>query len=173
MTTIRPCEIPKTALLLNYQSEETFSDCYVTEIECTVSQPAFIEAFYTTPLFKIERTLIGWLLGRPSSDLDAKQLAEGKTDTFAAWRVENRHPDQLLLADVTGRTKSWLMIEAIGSTNKETRLYFGSAVLPQRNAQTGKQKMGFAFHALQGFHRLYSKLLLSAARARILDRHTS
>jgi hypothetical protein len=46
-----------------------------------------------------------------------------------------------------------------------TRLYFGSGVAPRGGA--GK-RMGFAFHALLGFHKLYSRLLLTAARSRIL-----
>ena len=48
-----------------------------------------------------------------------------------------------------------------------TRLYFGSAVVPIRDHATGESKMGFAFEALIGFHTLYSRVLLNAARARL------
>jgi hypothetical protein len=47
-----------------------------------------------------------------------------------------------------------------------TRLYFGSAVVP-RKGQTG---LGGRYRALLGFHKRYSKILLRAARARLLSR---
>ena len=48
-----------------------------------------------------------------------------------------------------------------------TRLYFGSAVVPTRDRATGEARMGTVFRALLGFHKLYSVILLSAARSRI------
>jgi len=134
-----------------------------------ITHAAFIEAFYTTRLFKLERLVLALLAGRPSSDQDARQLAEGSASTFAAWRVEDRTSDQLLLGDFTGRTKSWLMAVP-GSTTasaQTTHLYFGSAVVPKADKLTGTGKMGFAFTALLGFHKLYSRLLLRAAAARL------
>ena len=56
---------------------------------------------------------------------------------------------------------------AHGAETKGTRLYFGSAVVPVMNAATGKSEMGFVFKALLGFHKLYSRALLSAAAARL------
>ena len=110
------------------------------------------------------------VVARPSTDIEAKQLADGEIGAFAAWRVEGRTAGQLLMGDFTGRTKSWLMTAAVDGTaeNPRTRLYFGSAVVPRANAKTGERRMGFAFHALLGFHRLYSRLLLKAARSRLL-----
>ncbi len=90
----------------------------------------------------------------------------GKRDTFAAWTVEARAPDQLLLCDFMGRTRSWLMVapaEAPGGT----RLYFGSVVVPERNATTGETAMPATHSRLLGFHRLYSRMLLSAAARRL------
>lgn len=172
MTSVRPCELPDSALLRKYQEGKTYADCYVTEVAGAVSQPAFVEAFYTTALFKVERIILSWLVARPSTDAEAKQLAEGDIGTFAAWRVEGRNADQLLLGDFTGRTKSWLMVVPVNgtATDTRTRLYFGSAVVPQVDARSGERKMGFGFHALLGFHSLYSRLLLKAARSRVLAR---
>jgi hypothetical protein len=48
-----------------------------------------------------------------------------------------------------------------------TRLYFGSAVVPAVDKATGRLRMGFAFRALLGFHRIYSRVLLRAARSRL------
>jgi len=48
-----------------------------------------------------------------------------------------------------------------------SRLYFGSASFPRPPGST-EPTMGFAFHALLDFNRLYSRLLLQAARSRVL-----
>ena len=48
-----------------------------------------------------------------------------------------------------------------------TRLYFGSAVVPVRDRVSGQPRMGFVFQALLGFHKLYSRVLLGAARSRL------
>lgn len=170
MPVVLPCELPQTSLLRRYEQGLGYTDCYVTELAGPVSQVAFVEAFYTTPLFRIERAVLKWLARRPSTDHEARQLAVGTIPTFAAWRVEAQTAEQLLLADFTGRTRSWLM--AVASNGAElgssSRLYFGSAVVPRRSRPSAAPEMGFAFHALLGFHRLYSKLLLGAARSRLL-----
>lgn len=162
---VEPCELPETASLRRYRDPGAYVDCYVVEVAGSVSHAAFVEAFYTTPLFKVERLILAAFVSRPSTDLDAKQLAEGRADSFAAWRVEDRKTDQLLLGDYTGRTKSWLMVAPSGDG---TSLYFGSAVVPKVDSTTGERKLGFVFGALLGFHKLYSRLLLGSARSRIL-----
>src|SRR4030095_15593720 len=133
MSSVRPSQLPATALLRDYQSAGAYADCYVTDVQGTVSQRQFVEAFYTTPLFKLERALLAWLAAKPSTDTDARALAAGTLDAFAAWRVERRDTNQLLLSDFTGRTKSWLMagaVEPTGTTEK-TRLDFGSGMCPE------------------------------------------
>ena len=162
---IRPAELPATALLARYRRADSYVDCFQCEFPAPVTQAKFIEAFYTTWLFGIERQLLG-LIKRPSSDLQAQQLASGQIDTFAAWRVEARTDTQLLLADFSGQTRSWLMVEPIANSGAQTRLYFGSAVVP-RAAPDGQAQLGFAFKALLGFHKLYSRALLAAARRRL------
>lgn len=171
MPSVQPTTLPASALLHSYLNAGAYTDCYTVDMGGTVTLPEFIVAFYTTPLFKLERTLLGWFAARPSTDMGAKQLAEGLVDSFAVWHVEARESDQLLLADFSGRTKSWLMIETVqdAGTGMRTRLYFGSAVVPQGH----KQSMNLAFHVLSGLHKLYSKLLLAAARSRIVQVHRS
>jgi hypothetical protein len=169
MTTVHPCEIPLNALLRKYQDGIGYADCYVIEVPDVVSQAAFIEAFYTSPLFKIERTLLRYFASRSATDADARQLAAGMVDRFSAWRVEEQSSAEVLLADFTGRTRSWLMASPSGvpTVAASTRLYFGSAVLPESRAGTPKPGMGWLFHTLLGFHRLYSRLLLRAASRRV------
>ncbi|HEX7718658.1 MAG TPA: hypothetical protein VF389_02530, partial [Woeseiaceae bacterium] len=89
-------------------------------------------------------------------------------DSFAAWQVEKRVENQLLLTDYMGNTRSWLMVAPVSSDGAGgTRLYFGSAVVPEVNAKTGERSLGFLFRALLGFHRIYSVVLLYSARARL------
>ncbi len=168
MPAIRPCELPAGALLRRYSDSGAYADCYVVEIARAVSHAEFVEAFYTTAVFKLERLILRLLVSRPSTDAQARQLAQGTISSFAAWSVEGRAPGQLLLSDYTGRTKSWLMIAATeDSASPNTRLFFGSAVLPERKVTTGRTRLGFVFTALLGFHKLYSRILLAAARSRI------
>ena len=166
---IQPCELPASSFLLNAHERGGFTDCYVTEMDGSISQSAFIEAFYTTPLFKVERAILKWIAAKPSTDSEAKQLAMGATETFAAWQVERRSADQLLLADFTGRTRSWLMVSPADSPGgaSRTQLYFGSGVGSRSENRGSKDSMGVVFRALLGFHKLYSRLLLGAARSRL------
>jgi hypothetical protein len=169
MPTVHPCEVSLNSLLRQYKDYPGYADCFVTEIPGTVTQAAFIEALYTSPLFKMERTLLQVLASRPATDEDATALASGTATRFSAWRIEAQSSSELLLADFTGRTRSWLMAAPAPLTNNppSTLLYFGSAVVPLPSQGGQAARMGWGFHALLGFHRLYSRLLLSAAGKRV------
>jgi hypothetical protein len=163
MLSIEKCTTPHNALLNKYLANGSYVDCYCTETSNQVSFPEFILAFYTTPLFKLERFILKYTASRPSTDIQAKELADGVATEFAAWYVEGRADDQILMCDFSERTRSWLMVTA--GNNGSTRLYFGSAVVPIRDLKTGKPSLGFVFQALLGFHQVYSVLLLYSARA--------
>ena len=169
MSAVQPCEVPVGTLLRRYKDGSGFADCYMVEVPGTVTQEAFIEAFYTSPLFKVERTILRYLASRPATDSDARDLAAGKAGRFSAWSVEGQSPSELLLADFTGRTRSWLRATAaVGpSPSQCTTLYFGSAVIPRSKQGSSDLSLGWLFHALLGFHKLYSRLLLSAASKRV------
>lgn len=165
---IRPCPLPPNALLAKYTHGGGYTDCYTTLVARPVSHADYVEAFYTGALFKLERLLLARFASRPSTDAQAGELACGGRESFAAWRVEARSADQLLMCDYTGRTRSWLMVAPDGADGAAaTRLYFGSAVVPVVDKSTGQPAMGFMFKALLGFHKLYSRALLSAARSRL------
>jgi hypothetical protein len=166
MYPIRSCELPANSLLRRYRNGAAYTDCYTTEIKGAVSHSAYVEAFYTSVLFKLERFLLSWLVARPSTDVEAYELAAGKRDAFAAWNMEGRDTNQLLLSDFQGRTRSWLMCTP-AEKGRSTQLYFGSAVVPVIDRRTGEQKMGLAFRVLLGFHRIYSRALLRAAVSRL------
>lgn len=169
MSSIHAAPLPDHALLAGYTRAGAYTDCYATDVARHVSHAEFVTAFYTTPTFKLERLILKWAIAKPSTDAQAAQLAKGDIDAFAAWRVEQRGEDQLLLSDLYGRTKSWLMVASSGAANgASTRLYFGSAVVPRMDKETGKPTLGRGFAALLGFHRIYSRVLLGAARSRLL-----
>jgi hypothetical protein len=168
MSAIQTGELPQAALLGKYKRQGAYTDCYFIDVPRAISQVEYVEAFYTTGVFRVERMILSLLASKPSTDLQAKQLAIGEAKDFAAWNVEDRAPNQLLLCDFLGRTRSWLMSVVDESGNStSTRLYFGSAVVPDADSSSGQKSFGFAFHALSGFHRLYSRTLLSAACSRL------
>ena len=171
MLSIESCPLPDNALLDRYRRDGAFTDCYTTEISGVVRQPQLVLAFYTTAVFKLERLILKWAVSKPSTDVQAAQLAEGSIDAFAAWQVEARTENQLLMRDTYGRTRSWLMVVPIPhGSGARTRLYFGSAVVPEKNPKTGRSRPGLVFRALLGFHKLYSVVLLYSARSSLETR---
>lgn len=166
MPNIQKSPAPPNALLHKYTSMPgAYTDSYLTEIPRRVSFPEYILAFYTTPLFKLERLILKLLVRKPSTDVQARELADGLRDTFAAWTVEDRSEKQILMCDFAGSTRSWLMAVP---TENGTRLYFGSAVVPHRTSKDGQPSLGFFFQVLLGFHKIYSVLLLYSARRRLM-----
>jgi len=157
-------ELPQEALLNKYKRAGAYTDCYFMDVQRLVRHAEYVEAFYTSAVFKVERLLLSLLFSRPSNDLQAKQLARGEITNFAAWSVEGRTSNQLLLCDFLGRTRSWLMsVSTEGRSSTTTRLYFGSAVIPKNKSASGQASYGLAFHALSRFHHIYSRTLLRAA----------
>ncbi len=162
------CDLPADALLLSYREAGAYTDCYAADFAGPVSQADYVEAFYTTWVFKLERFLLAWFVSRPSTDQQASALASGEANSFAAWDVEGRTANQLLMCDLNGRTRSWLMSVTPAHVGTDgTRLYFGSAVVPTLDAKSGRKTMGWIFRALLGFHKLYSRVLLRAAVSRL------
>lgn len=147
-------------MLQEYRRKGAYTDCFATNVAQSYTHARYVEAFYTTWVFKLERVILKFAISRPSTDGEARELAQRKRETFAAWSVEGRAVNQVLMRDeFTGRTRSWLMSESIPSG---TRLYFGSAVVPRRDGTLPRR-----FSLLLGLHRLYSRILLGAARRRI------
>ncbi|RBW43189.1 hypothetical protein DS885_13680 [Psychromonas sp. B3M02] len=152
---------PNTSLLSAY-NKRAFTDCYCTSISKSVTLSQFIEAFYTTRLFKFERWLLAKALCIPSSDEEVSLLAQSNSTELSAWQVKSRSSNEILLA--AWQTRSWLCVKPQDGTTPSTTLYFGSAVISTR----ADGKFGLVFHMFGGFHRLYSKLLLSAAAKKVI-----
>ena len=148
---IEECALPKSALLQEYVRSGAYTDCFSTYILSNVSLAVFVEAFYTTWLFKLERFILRIAVSKPSTDDEARRLSNGELERFAAWYVEDRAADQLLMCDFRDQTRSWFMVSP-------GRIYFGSAVIPVQKS---------SYRLLLGFHRLYSRALLAAAKSRL------
>lgn len=164
MARVTRCELPSSALLHKYADGVNYTDCYCTQSRQAVTHAAFVEAFYTTWLFRLERWILAWAVSRPSTDEQARELAAGRALAFAAWSVEARAENQLLMRDLHDRTRSWLMTEPHG---QGTRLHFGSAVVAVDAPGKSGRRLGFVYAALLGFHKLYSIALLRAAASRL------
>jgi hypothetical protein len=160
MTTVVARDLPPAALLARYLEQGVYTDCFVTTVPTCVSQARYVEAFYTSPLFKLERLFLALVVARPSTDGEARDLASGDLSKFAAWTVEARSADQILLCDFKSLTRSWLMSVQSAET---TTLYFGTAVAPRK----GDRVSGSIFRALAGFHQLYARALLRSAVSRL------
>ena len=168
---IKVVPLPDDALLRRYHgADRDYTDCYSMKLERRVPLADYIEAFYTTPVFKLERLILSIMFAKPSTDLQARELATGEQDCFAAWRVEDRDSKQILLSDFRGRTRSWLMVEPMDDA-KSSRLYFGSAVVFPRNRSGQVMGPSRSFGMLVGFHQLYSRILLSFARRALVARN--
>jgi hypothetical protein len=165
---VKKCPVPGGTMLANYSTSGAYVDCYQIEIPGRVSFPEFIFAFYTTPLFKLERFILKLIAAKPSTDFQARQLADGARNEFAAWYVEHRKENELLMCDFRRHTRSWLkVVPTKMGTGDRTQLYFGSAVVPRQNPKSGEFALGPGYQALLGFHRVYSVLLLYSSELHI------
>jgi hypothetical protein len=143
-------------------------DCFAVVVDAPVTLSDFVFAFYTSPLFRVERGILRILAGAPSTDAGARGVAEGADTTFAIWRVGERTATQLLMCDRFEKTRSWFQVAPM--EGGATLLRFGSAVAASRNRETGALSAGWGFRWLMGFHVMYSRMLLSAARRGLVAR---
>jgi hypothetical protein len=140
-----------------------YGDCFCVTVDRMVSLADFVFAFYTSPVFRMERLMLRAFIGAPSSDSDARALADGSAASFAVWYVGKRTATQLLMCDRYERTRSWFRVVPLNGG--KTRLQFGSAVAAARDDRGGTLALGGTFRLLLGFHVLYSQALLRAAKA--------
>lgn len=170
MTRIVQGPVPDDALLKTYRGGphpelwDAYADCFSAFVDRPVSLAAFVIAFYTTPVFRLERLILRVAIGAASTDEDARQVAGDERDTFAAWRVGARTETQLLMCDRYDQTRSWFCVTPQGSAG--TLLQFGSGIVARRSA-TGEKRMSPTFGMLLWFHKLYSRILLGSAVRRL------
>ena len=177
MRTIERETLPKDALLKSYRGGVrperwgAYGDCFSVAVDRAVSLAEFVFAFYTSPVFRIERLILRVFVGAPSSDAAARALSDGSAASFAVWYVGQRTATQLLMCDRYERTRSWFRVVPLDGDR--TLLQFGSAVAAARDLRTGTAALGGGFRMLLRFHVLYSKMLLHAANVGVMKRRAA
>lgn len=163
---------PEGALIRRYTTTlGAYSDCFYVDIPAEVTLSDYILAFFSTPIFRMERLILNLLPSGRSNKRCVLDLASGSGKKMASWKTERRDENQLLLAVGNGPIRTWLMVQDNQLSKHTTRLYFGSAVLPTRITKDGHPKLAFVFRMFLGLHIFYSRLLLWWA-ARDLSRKT-
>jgi hypothetical protein len=159
---------PHDALLKTYRGGAhperwgSYGDCFSVRVDRPVSLADFVLAFYTSPVFRVERWMLRAFINAPSSDRGARALAEGSAASFAAWYVGDRTATQLLMCDRFERTRSWFRVLPLDGGG--TLLQFGSSVAAARDKGTEAARESGGFRLLLRFHVLYSQVLLNAAK---------
>ena len=164
MPSVSRIEVPDGSLLHARQRSGCYADAFALEVPVRVTLAQSVRAFCTTPLFRAERLLLGWFLGRPSTDAQVDALAEGRGDSLTVFRVAARTADEILLTAEGGATSSWLKV---APTTSGTRLLFGSAIERRAVGRDGRPALGRAFRVLMPVHLVYSRALLRATAARL------
>lgn len=164
--TVEACALPADALLCRYAEQGAYVDCFRCEVDIAIGLDQFVHAFYTSPVFRLERWILALAVRRPSCDEQITELLVGKRDDFAAWHLDARNDRQLLMLDMHGRTCSWFSCQP-PPDGAGSCLYFGSGVLVLDAEGKGRQSGAGLFRALLGFHKLYSRILLSSAARRL------
>src|SRR5574341_1867502 len=94
MFSVKKCAVPANTLLAHYSMAGNYTNCYTTEVDGRTSFPEYVFAFYTSLLFRLERSILRVAVSKPSTDKEARRLSDGACDKFAAWHVENRREDE-------------------------------------------------------------------------------
>jgi hypothetical protein len=168
MFSVTQSAVPDDALLRTYwggarpERWRESGDCFVVVANRVVSLGEFVFAFYTSPVFRLERAILRLLAGAPSTNAEARGLADGSTMSFAVWRVGERTATQLLMCDRYERTRSWFRV--VHLNDGKTLLQFGSAVASRSNFRAVPGARGSLFGLLLKFHVAYSQVLLHAAK---------
>jgi hypothetical protein len=164
--------VPEDALLRTYRGGarpecwRESGDCFAISVDGVVSLAEFVFAFYTSSVFRIERLILRFLAKTPSTDAEARQLADGSGTSFAVWRVGERTATQLLICDRYERTRSWFRVLPL--SDGKTLLQFGSAVASRSGGQPATRTGFRLFPLLLKLHVLYSQVLLHAAKRGVM-----
>jgi hypothetical protein len=164
--------VPDDALLRTYRGGARpehwghHGDCFSVTVDRPVSLSDLVFSFYTSRVFRVERFILRLLAGAPSTDGEARAVAQGSGTSFAVWRVGQRTATQLLMCDRYEKTRSWFRVVPLDGGH--TMLQFGSAVSAKPDRRTGVAASGVVFRLLMGFHVQYSQILLNAARRGVM-----
>ena len=105
MFSVTQAAVPEDSLLRTYRGGarpecwQGQGDCFAVYLDKRVSLADFVLAFYTSPVFRVERFILCALAGARSTDAQARQLADGADIAFAVWHIGERTATQLLMCD--------------------------------------------------------------------------
>lgn len=148
-------------------SEGHYVDAWALAWPTPLGLERWVTAFLTSRAFRAERALLALLPGGGSTDEDAMALAAGRSDRFAVWRTVARSQSEVLLADASGRTRSWWMAQTGSGAGDASTLYFGSAILRQPSGRPGGRASLGAPGLTLPLHRMYSQVLMASAAAKL------
>ena len=103
MPAIAQCPVTEDSLLRTYRGDKHperwghYGDCFAVSVGRAVTLGEFVLAFYTSPVFRVERWILRVVAGAASTDGEARALEEGRRQAFAVWTVGARTVDQLLM----------------------------------------------------------------------------
>jgi hypothetical protein len=168
---------PPDSLLTKRVKESTLlveADCYSLEIDGKVSLEEFVEAFFTSQVFQVERMV----LPVASTDEQARQFARGTTADFATWRAVGRTEGEFLTIwgdgspETTEIPKSgtqgatWFRVEPAGTADApRTRISLGSSIVGTPNPLTS-----FVMGIATPLHGVYSQTLVQCAADNLQSR---
>ena len=162
---------PHGALVERYASRGDYVDCFAVDVSGAVSISELVDAFFGSRAFEPERRILR-ALGR-SSPIDSTGLTTGTQERPAAWTVEARSANQVLLCDFLSFTRCWLMVEVSPDDAARSRLYFGTAFARTRNPSAANFALRLVFSVLRPLHSAYAKILLNGAAARLRSRRAA
>ena len=159
MTRITAPPLPPQSLLARIRGPECYRDAFRASVAGEVSLGELVTAFFSSRAFLAERMALH-LIGRGADHADIAALAAGRTERFAAWQMEAREENELLMHDFLDQTCCWLAVShGAGGPLPEPRpgttdIWFGTAV---------REFEGPIVSRLRGAHRWYARKLLGAA----------
>jgi hypothetical protein len=96
--------VPEDSLLRTYRGGAhperwgRYGDCFSTQVDRVASLADYVFAFYTSSIFRIERSMLRAFIAAPSSDAQTRALADGSAGSFAVLVCGRSHGDPI--ADV-------------------------------------------------------------------------
>ena len=83
-------DLPEDALLQRYREQGAYTDCFAIDVPEQVAHAAYVEAFYTTAVFKLERLLMCDVAGSTRSWLMTAPAGKGTRLYFGSAVVRSR-----------------------------------------------------------------------------------
>lgn len=168
MSRITAPPLPDDSLLARHRGPECYRDAFRVEVPGDVSLAELITVFFGSGAFLPERTALR-LIGRGAGRAEIAELADGRAKRFAAWELEAREENELLMHDFLDKTCCWLAVSPGGEAPDlagglprpgagRTYLWFGTGV---------RDFEGPIISRLREAHRWYARWLLAGAARRL------